>query len=87
MTKTDLERRQELNDKFKDLTGWKGDEIVRIQEKEDDADRMLSKLGGHLRDLWQNTSLLAIPNDKLQIISDRLNDFKTKIDAEIARRV
>ena len=87
MTKTDKIRRQELNDKFKDLEGWDIPSVeFRIREKEGDADRVGAKIHLHLDAIWNNTSLLAIPNDKLQIMADKVSDFAAKINAEITRR-
>lgn len=83
---TEEQRRKELSDKFKDLTGWAGDEEFRMKEKEEDAARICTKVTNQLDALLENTSLLALNNDQLAELLKKSISFTAELEAEARRR-
>ena len=87
LTKPTEIRQQELCDKFKKSHGWPDHDVeFRIAEKERDAEIQLSKIHTCLDNLLVNTSLLAVPNDKLVLLSKKLNEVVLLVDAESGSR-
>lgn len=83
---TNEQRQQELNDKFSLLEGWAGEEEYRIAEKEKDAKIILNKLIENTKNLKENTSLLALDDDNLAELLNKINTFSSEVAAEVSRR-
>jgi|CXWL01.1.fsa_nt_gi hypothetical protein len=88
MTKTDEQRRQELIVLYKNKLGWPEDDInFRVEEKERDASNILQKIIGQIDALVENVSLLALDNNQLLILKEKIDSVKLLIDSEITNRI
>jgi len=86
LTMSDSQRRNELTNKFAEREGWADGNEFRLQEKEDDAARIIQKLLNQIDSLKSNTSLLAIPNNLLMEVLNKLSEMTLEVDSEARRR-
>jgi hypothetical protein len=87
LTKPTEIRQQELCDKFKKSHGWPDHDVeFRIAEKERDAELICNKACACLDNLLNNTSLLALPNEKLKELYVKLNEVEALIETELRSR-